>query len=47
MDEIVRSLPGRWRSPATVTADAAGLTQSPVSSYFIRRAEHLGQPLRI
>jgi hypothetical protein len=46
MDEIVRRMPGRWRSPATVSIDATGLAQGAVSSYFIRRAEHFGQPQR-
>ena len=46
MDEIVRHMPGRWRSPATVGVDATGLAQAAVSSYFIRRAEHFGQPRR-
>jgi hypothetical protein len=46
MDEIVRRMPGRWRSPATVGVDATGLAQGAVSSYFIRRAEHFGQPRR-
>jgi len=46
MDEIVRRMPGRWRSPATVAVDATGLAQSAVSSYFIRRVEHFGQPQR-
>ena len=34
MDEIVRRMPGRWRSPATVGVDAMGLAQGAVSSYF-------------
>lgn len=46
MDEIVRRMPGRWRSPATVGVDATGLAQGAVSSYFIRRVEHFGQPQR-
>jgi hypothetical protein len=46
MNEIVRRMPGRWRSPATVAVDATGLAQSAVSSYFIRRVEPFGQPQR-
>jgi hypothetical protein len=46
MDEIVRQMPGRWRSPATVAVDATGLAQGAVSSYFIRRIEHFGQKQR-
>ena len=46
MDEIVRRMPGRRRSPATVAVDATGLAPSAVSSYFIRRVEHFGQPQR-
>lgn len=46
MDEIVRRMPGRWRSPATVGVDATGLAQGAVSSYCIRRVEHFGQPQR-
>jgi hypothetical protein len=46
MNEIVRRMPGRRRSPATVAVDATGLAQSAVSSYFIRRVEHFGQPQR-
>jgi hypothetical protein len=46
MNEIVRRMPGRWRSPATVAVDATGLSQAAVSSYFIRRVEHFGQKQR-
>jgi len=46
MNEIVRRMPGRWRSPATVAVDATGLAQAAVSSYFIRRVEHFGQKQR-
>ena len=54
MDEMVRRMPGRWRKPAlslpkgpaTVGSAATGLAQGAVSSYFIRRAEHFGQPQR-
>jgi IS5 family transposase len=46
MNEIVRRMPGRWRSPATVGVDASGLAQAAVSSYFIRRVEHFGQKQR-
>ena len=46
MDEIVRRMPGRWRSPAAVCVDATALAQGAVSSYFIRRVEHFGQPQR-
>jgi hypothetical protein len=46
MHEIVRRMPGRWRSPATVTVDATGLAQGAVSSYFIRRIEHFGDKQR-
>jgi hypothetical protein len=35
MNEIVRRMPGRWRSLATVAVDATGLSQAAVSSYFI------------
>ena len=46
LDEIVRRMPGRWRSPATVAVDATGLAQAAVSSYFIRRIEHFGDQRR-
>jgi hypothetical protein len=46
MNEIVRRMPGRWRSLATVAVDATGLAQAAVSSYFIRRVEHFGQKQR-
>lgn len=46
MDQIVRRMPGRWRSPATVAVDATGLAQAAVSRYFIRRVEHFGQKQR-
>jgi Transposase DDE domain/Transposase domain (DUF772) len=46
MHEIVRRMPGRWRSPATVAVDATGLAQGAVSSYFIRRVEHFGDKQR-
>ena len=38
MDEFVRRMPGRRRSPATVGVDARSLAQGAVSSYFVRRA---------
>jgi Transposase DDE domain len=42
----VRRMPGRWRSPATVTVDATGLAQSAVSTFFVRRIyHHIQQPL--
>lgn len=46
MREIVRRMPGRWRSPATVAVDATGLAPGAVSSYFIRRVEHFGDKPR-
>jgi hypothetical protein len=46
MQEIVRCMPGRWRSPATVDVDSTGLVQAAVSSYFIRRVEHFGEKQR-
>lgn len=46
MNEMVRRMPGRWRSLATVAIDATGLAQAAVSSYFIRRVEHFGQKQR-
>lgn len=46
MREIVRRIPGRWRSPATVAVDATGLAPGAVSSYFIRRVEHFGDKPR-
>jgi IS5 family transposase len=46
MDEVVRRMPGRRRRRATVGVDATGLAQGAVSSYFIRRVEHFGQPQR-
>jgi hypothetical protein len=46
MQEIVRRMPGRWRSPAMVAVDATELAQGAVSSYFIRRVEHFGQKQR-
>ena len=46
LEEIVRRMPGRWRSPATVAVDATGLAQAAVSSYFIRRIEHFGDQRR-
>ena len=46
MKEIVRRMPGRWRSPVTVAVDATGLAQAAVSSYFIRRVEHFGEKQR-
>ena len=46
MNELVRRMPGRWRSPATVAVDATGLAQGAVSSYFIRRVEHFGDKQR-
>jgi len=38
--EIVRRMPGRWESRATVAIDATGLSQSAVSSFFVRRMHH-------
>lgn len=38
--EIVRRMPGRWESPATVAVDATGLSQGAVSSFFVRRMHH-------
>jgi hypothetical protein len=46
MNEIVRRMPGRWRSLATVAVDATGLAQAAVSSYFIRRAQRFGRKQR-
>jgi IS5 family transposase len=46
MDEIVRRMPGRRRRRVTVGVDATGLAPGAVSRYFIRRAEHFGQPRR-
>jgi hypothetical protein len=44
--EIVRRVPGRWESPATVAVDATGLAQSAMSSFFVRRMHHhTQQPL--
>lgn len=40
INEIVRRMPGRWRSPATVAVAVIGLAQPAVDSYFIRRVEH-------
>lgn len=40
MDEIVRRVPGRWRSRATVAIDATGLSQSAMSTLFVRRMHH-------
>jgi hypothetical protein len=46
MNEIVRRMPGRWRSLATVAVNATGLAQPAVSSSFIRLVEHFGQKQR-
>jgi len=46
LDEVVRRMPGRRRRRVTVGVDATGLAQGAVSSYFIRRVEHFGQPQR-
>ena len=46
MNEIVRRMPGKWRSPATIAVDATGMAQGAVSSYFIRRVEHFGDKQR-
>jgi IS5 family transposase len=46
LDEVVRRMPGRRRRRATVGVDGTGLAQGAVSSYFIRRGEHFGQPQR-
>ena len=44
--EIVRRVPGRWESRATVAVDATGLAQSAVSTFFVRRMyHHTQQPL--
>ena len=40
MNEIVRRVPGRWRSRATVAIDATGLSQSAMSTFFVRRMHH-------
>ena len=32
LNEIVRRMPGRWRSPATVAVDATRLAQAAVST---------------
>ena len=40
LQEIVRRMPGRWESPATVAVDATGLAQSAMSSFFVRRMHH-------
>jgi hypothetical protein len=40
LHEIVRRMPGRWESPATVAVDATGLSQSAMSSFFVRRMHH-------
>jgi hypothetical protein len=46
LHEIVRRMPGRWESPATVAVDATGLAQSAMSSFFVRRMHHhTQQPL--
>ena len=45
LDEVVRRIPGRRRR-RTVAVDATGLAQGAVSSYFIRRVGHFGQPQR-
>ena len=44
LEEAVRRMPGRRRRRATVGVAATGLAQGAVSSYFIRRVEHFGQP---
>ena len=44
MDEVVERMPGRRRRRVTVGDDATDLVQGAVSSYFIRRVEHFGQP---
>jgi hypothetical protein len=33
MNQIVRRIPGRWRSPASVVMDATGPTQGTMSSF--------------
>jgi hypothetical protein len=40
MEQIVRRMPGRWRSRATVAIDATGLSQSAMSTFFVRRMHH-------
>lgn len=46
LEEIVRRMPGRWESPATVAVDATGLAQGAVSTFFVRRMyHHTQQPL--
>ena len=46
LHEIVRRMPGRWESPATVAVDATGLAQGAVSTFFVRRMyHHTQQPL--
>jgi hypothetical protein len=46
MHEIVRRMPGRWRSPTTVAVDATGLVKGAVSSYFIRHVEYFSNKQR-
>ena len=46
LDEAVRRMPRRRRRRVTVGVEATGLAQGAVSSYFIRRVEHFGQPQR-
>jgi IS5 family transposase len=40
MDEIIRRMPRRWRSRAAVAIDATGLSQSAMSTFFVRRMHH-------
>ncbi|MGC1781744.1 MAG: transposase [Acidobacteriaceae bacterium] len=46
MNEIVRRMSGRRRSPATVAVGATGVAPGSVRSYFIRRVEHFGDKPR-
>jgi hypothetical protein len=40
MEQIVRRMPGRWRSLATLAIDATSLSQSAMSTFFVRRMHH-------
>jgi transposase len=40
MEQIVRHMPGRWRSRATIAIDATGLSQSAMSTFFVRWMHH-------
>jgi IS5 family transposase len=46
MEEIARRMPRRGRSRATVAIDATGLSQSAMSTFFVRRMHyHTQQPM--